>query len=561
MLYYFIMIKTNQFALGVLALLLSGAGQIKADSLTLKITKKYLNLPVSHQIDRNVLSMKVDGKTERKFDIRLAADKPDYWVFCDMSEYKNKDVTIVYPGPDGTLNQLYQDNEIAGKDSLYNEQNRPQFHFSSRRGWNNDPNGLLYYEGEYHLFYQHNPYEREWGNMHWGHAVSRDLIHWEELPVALYPDEHGTMFSGSVVVDYTNTAGFNKGDTPALVAIYTADNPEKEIQCIAYSLDKGRSWKKYSKNPVIDSKAKWNSKDTRDPKVFWHKPTNRWVLVLNERDGHSIYNSDNLKDWTFESHITGFWECPELFELAVDGKGNTTRWVMYGASGTYMIGSFDGKKFTPESGKHYFLTGASYAAQTFTNIPESDGRRIQIGWGRIQAKDMPFNMLMLLPVELSLHTTNNGIRMYSKPVTELNQLEKEVQQWRNLTIDQANNYLKPYADESCMRIKTKLKLSHATSAGLKLFGQSLVDYDMNFNLVNGVFYSPDDFTSMEIEADIIIDKTSVEVFIDGGAYSYSFERKADMNNTNGFQFFGNNIEVLDLKICTMKSIWNVGLQK
>ena len=505
--------------------------------------------------------MKVDGKTERKFDIRLAADKPDYWVFCDMSEYKNKDVTIVYPGPDGTLNQLYQDNEIAGKDSLYKEQNRPQFHFSSRRGWNNDPNGLLYYEGEYHLFYQHNPYEREWGNMHWGHAVSRDLIHWEELPVALYPDEHGTMFSGSVVVDYTNTAGFNKGDTPALVAIYTADNPEKEIQCIAYSLDKGRSWKKYSKNPVIDSKAKWNSKDTRDPKVFWHKPTNKWVMVLNERDGHSIYNSDNLKDWTFESHITGFWECPELFELAVDGKGNTTRWVMYGASGTYMIGSFDGKKFTPESGKHYFLTGASYAAQTFTNIPESDGRRIQIGWGRIQAKDMPFNMLMLLPVELSLHTTNNGIRMYSKPVTELDQLEKEVQQWRNLTIDQANNYLKPYADEPCMRIKTKLKLSHATSAGLKLFGQSLVDYDMNFNLVNGAFYSPDDFTSMEIMADIIIDKTSVEVFIDGGAYSYSFERKADMNNTNGFQFFGNNIEVLDLKICTMKSIWNVGLQK
>lgn len=553
------MIKSSHCALCVLAFLLGGASTVKADSLTLKITKKYLNFPVSHQIDRKAMSIKVDGKTERMFDIRLATGKPDYWVFCDMSEFQNKNVTIEYPTTDGRLNQLYQDNEIAGKDSLYKEQNRPQFHFSSRRGWNNDPNGLLYYEGEYHLFYQHNPYEREWGNMHWGHAVSRDLIHWEELPIALYPDEHGTMFSGSVVVDYNNTAGFNKGNSPALVAIYTADNAEKQIQCIAYSHDKGRTWKKYAKNPVIDSKAKWNSKDTRDPKVFWHKPINKWVMVLNERDGHSIYNSDNLKDWTFESHITGFWECPELFELAVNGNPDNTRWVMYGASGSYMVGSFDGKKFTPETGKHYFLTGSSYAAQTFTNIPEADGRRIQIGWGRIQAKDMPFNMLMLLPVELSLHSTKNGIRMYSKPVKEVDQLEGQVLQRHNLTIEEANNSLMPFANEPCMRIKTKFRLSHATSAGLKLFGQSLIDYDMNFNLVNGVFYSPDDCTSMEIEADIIIDKTSVEVFIDGGAYSYSFERKADPNNTSGFQFFGNNIEVLDLRVCKMNSIWNTNL--
>ncbi|HNU38447.1 MAG TPA: 2,6-beta-D-fructofuranosidase, partial [Macellibacteroides fermentans] len=171
----------------------------------------------------------------------------------------------------------------------------------------------------------------------------------------------------------------------------------------------------------------------------------------------------------------------------------------------------------------------------------------------------PFNMLMLLPVELSLHSTKNGIRMYSKPVKEVDQLEGQVLQKHNLTIEEANNSLMPFANEPCMRIKTKFRLSHATSAGLKLFGQSLVDYDMNFNLVNGVFYSPDDCTSMEIEADIIIDKTSVEVFIDGGAYSYSFERKADPNNTSGFQFFGNNIEVLDLRVCKMNSIWNTNL--
>ena len=439
--------------------------------------------------------------------------------------------------------------------SLYKETNRPQIHYTQRRGWNNDPNGLLYYDGEYHLFYQHNPYKRDWGNMHWGHAVSNDLIHWEELPIALYPDEHGTMFSGSAVIDYDNTSGFGKNGIPAMVAIYTADNPEKQVQCIAYSLDKGRTWTKYKGNPVIDSKAKWNSKDTRDPKVFWHKPSGKWVMVLNERDGHSIYNSDNLKDWTFESHITGFWECPELFELPVDGNKDNTKWVMYGASGTYMLGVFDGKKFTPESGKYYYSTGSIYAAQTFTNIPESDGRRIQIGWGRISHPGMPFNGMMLFPTELSLRTTKDGIRLFSKPIDELDRLQTSVGKWRALTADKADELLRQYKDASTLRIRTTLKLSHATNAGLNLFGQSLLDYDMNYNRINGVFYSPEDMTSMEIAADIILDKTSIEVYIDDGAYSYSMERRPDLKNREGFHFFGNNIEVKEMEVYTSRSIW------
>ena len=181
------------------------------------------------------------------------------------------------------------------------------------------------------------------------------------------------------MIDYDNTAGFNKKNEPALVAAYTVDNPEKQRQCIAYSLDKGRTFTKYEGNPVIDSKAKWNSKDTRDPKVFWYAPGKHWVMVLNERDGHSIYNSADLKNWEYKSHVTGFWECPELFELPVDGDKNHTKWVMYGASGTYMLGSFDGQTFTPEAGKYYYYTGSMYAAQTYSNIPASDGRRIQIG--------------------------------------------------------------------------------------------------------------------------------------------------------------------------------------
>lgn len=542
--------------LAILTLLAASAGTMHAEDITMKITKNYLNLPVSHQKERAVMTMNVGGQPVRSFDIRLAKSQPDYWVFCDVSAYKGKEITLSYPGAQTGLGKVYQADEIAGQDSLYKETNRPQIHYTQRRGWNNDPNGLIWYEGEYHLFYQHNPYEREWGNMHWGHAVSTDLIHWKELPEALYPDEHGTMFSGSAVIDYENTAGFNQGNTPAMVAIYTADNPEKQIQCLAYSLDKGRTWTKYAGNPVIDSKAKWNSKDTRDPKVFWHAPSGQWVMVLNERDGHSIYNSSDLKNWTYQSHVTGFWECPELFELPVDGDPKHTKWVMYGASGTYMIGAFDGKTFTPEAGKYYYTTGSIYAAQTFTNIPSSDGRRIQIGWGRISHPGMSFNGTMLLPTVLTLRTTKEGIRLFSEPVKELDTLQTLKGQWTALDAAKATQLLQPYNQEASLRIRTTLKLSHATSAGLNLFGQSLLDYDMNGNRVNGVFYSPEDRTSMEISVDIILDKTSVEVFVDGGAYSYSMERKANPENKEGFLFWGNNIEVKNLEVYTLRSIWN-----
>lgn len=527
---------------------------VSAEDITIKITKQYLNIPVSHQEDRKRMTFETGGKEERNFVVRLAFSTPDYWVFCDVSSLKGKKLTISYPGEKTGLDKIYQDDKIAGQDSLYKESNRPRFHFTQKRGWNNDPNGLIFYEGEYHLFFQHNPYEREWENMHWGHAVSKDLVHWEELPVALYPDKIGTVFSGTTVIDYANTSGFGKKDQPAMVAFYTAASPEKQVQCVAYSLDKGRTWTKYEKNPVIDSKEKWNSTDTRDPKVFWHTPTASWVMALNERDGHSIYTSADLKEWTYQSHTTGFWECPELFELSVDGNPDNTKWVMYGASGTYMLGDFDGKAFTPETGKFCFTSGAIYAAQTFNNIPASDGRRIQIGWARISHPGMPFNGTMTLPTELTLRTTPNGIRLFSVPVREVDQLEQPGKEAFALTADEASRMLEAYEKEGSMRIRTTIKLSHATSAGLSLFGQNLIDYDMNSNLVNGRFYSPQDMTSMEISADILIDRTSVEVFIDNGAYSYYMERRPH-HAGEGFRFWGNNIEVKHLKINPMKSIW------
>jgi len=539
----------------VLLLLVSSCLSMYSNNIEIKVSKKYLNIPVSHKIDRARMTIDVNGVEERSFVIRLATEEPDYWVFCDVSEFKGKTIKINYEGNNAGLSKIYQDDKIEGEDGIYKEVNRPQFHFTTKRGWINDPNGLIYHDGEYHLYYQYNPYEREWENMHWGHAVSKDLIHWEELPIALYPDQHGTMYSGSAVIDYNNTAGYNKEDTPAMIAIYTAAAPDRQVQCIAYSLDKGRTFTKYDKNPIIDSKEIWNTVDTRDPKVFWYEPGNHWVMALNERDGHSIYTSDNLKDWKYESHITGFWECPELFELPVDGDPNNTKWVMYGATGTYMLGSFDGKTFTPEAGKYYYTRGSIYAAQTFTNIPDSDGRRIQIGWGRVSHPDMPFNGMMLLPTELTLHTTKEGVRMFNNPVKETEQLFTPVNKWSSMTSGEANDKLKEFYNADVLRIKTTFKLSHATSAGINLFGQHLIDYDMNGNTINGVFYSPEDRTSMELTADIYIDKTSIEVFIDGGAYSYSMEYRPHNGNTEGFHFWGNNIEVKNLEVFTVKSIW------
>lgn len=527
---------------------------LHAEEIRIEINKKYLNIPVSHQVDRKTMTIKVDGKEEQSFLVRLADDEPDYWVFCDLSAYKGKTITISYDAAAESLNKMFQDDRIVDQDKLYQEENRPQFHFTTRRGWINDPNGLIYHDGEYHLFYQHNPYEREWENMHWGHAVSKDLIHWEELPDALYPDELGGMFSGSAVMDWDNTAGFNQGSKPAMVAAYTAAGRDKQVQCVAYSNDNGRTFTKFEGNPLIDSKHIWNSQDTRDPKVFWYKPGNHWVMVLNERDGHSIYTSANLKQWQYESHTTGFWECPELFELPVDGDPGHSKWVMYGASGTYMLGSFDGKMFTPEHGKFQYTTGAIYAAQTYTDAP--DGRRIQVGWGRISHPGMPFNGMMLLPTELSLRTTKNGVRLFSNPIAEVDLLTGSTQKFtKEMSGDEANEAINRYRDEDLLRVSFTLSLSHATSAGIDFKGQNLIDYDMNSNTINGMFYSPEDMTSMELSAVMYIDKTSVEIFFDDGVFSRSFERRTNDEN-KGFHFWGNNITVKDLSVSTLKSIWN-----
>ncbi|NEC86213.1 GH32 C-terminal domain-containing protein [Streptomyces sp. SID12501] len=271
---------------------------------------------------------------------------------------------------------------VAADTPTYTETYRPQFHFTPEKNWMNDPNGLVYYKGEYHLFYQYNPNGNSWGDMSWGHAVSRDLVHWEELPLALSHDDEEMVFSGSAVVDWKNTTGFGTKKNPPMVAIYTSAYKDggKQAQSLAYSTDRGRTWTKYQGNPVIDI----GSNNFRDPKVQWYAPTKSWLMTVSLSAEHKVqfYSSKNLKDWKLQSEFGpagatgGVWECPDLFPLAVDGDKNNIKWVLVvninpggiaGGSGSqYFIGDFDGKKFTADD-------KGTYTPPTGTVVQDFEG--------------------------------------------------------------------------------------------------------------------------------------------------------------------------------------------
>ena len=347
--------------------------------------------------------------------------------------------------------------EGATLTDYYAEPYRPQFHFSPSESWMNDPNGMVYYEGEYHLFYQYYPDSTVWGPMHWGHAISTDLVHWEHQPIALYPDSLGWIFSGSAVVDWENTSGLGTKNNPPLVAIYTYHSMEVEktgrddfqTQGIAYSLDKGRSWTKYAGNPVLRNPG---MRDFRDPKVMWYEREQKWIMTLAVKDHISFYSSPDLIHWGFESDFGdglgahgGVWECPDLFPLE-EGSSGEQKWVLLvsinsggpnGGSGTqYFIGDFDGKAFHLSEKFAFAGPGEvvwldygtdNYAGVTWSDIPSDDNRRIFIGWmSNWQYAQVvpthPWRSAMTLPRELRLVQRHGVFELQSLPVEEVNQL-------------------------------------------------------------------------------------------------------------------------------------------
>ena len=442
--------------------------------------------------------------------------------------------------------------------SVYHEPFRPQLHFSPKEKWTNDPNGLVYFQSTWHLFFQYYPGDIIWGPMHWGHATSKDLVHWRQQPVALYPDSLGYIFSGSAVVDSNNTSGFGKKGRIPLVAIFTQHDPVGEKngsntfqnQSIAYSLDNGRTWTKYIGNPVLKNPG---ITDFRDPNVCWYRPGKKWIMTLATKDRVTFYASADLKSWKKQSEFGqdlgahgGVWECPDLFPLRL---GKATYWVLLvstnpggpnGGSGTqYFIGQFDGKKFYPADNTVRWIDYGpdDYAGITWNNTGE---RKVFLGWmsNWTYASQLPtttWRNAMTLPRELSLRRLDGGIYLCSAPVKELKSLAGVSKVLKEVTIDSITD-LSSRVDCSSGLYKLTLK-----GTGLKDFfitfsnvkgEQMVVGYELASNRwyidrsLSGVtdfnhefprkYFAPRPSAAGEWDLTIVMDASSLELFADKG---------------------------------------------
>jgi len=520
------------------------------------LASPYLNLPVRTGAPKRRMSVSIDGSVVREFEIELADGTPDFWAFLGVAAWKGKTAELrvdQLPEDSAGLKSVEQGDRFKDVGDTYHEKLRPQFHFSPRVGWTNDPNGLVFYKGEYHLFFQHNPYGWAWGNMHWGHAVSTDLVHWQQLPIAIYPKRYGDWaFSGSAVVDSQNTAGFKSGDEDPLVAAFTSTG---RGECIAFSNDRGRTWSEFGGNPVVKHSG-------RDPRVLWHAPTKKWVMaVYDEVDktrNIAFYTSPDLKTWEFASRIEGFYECPDLFELPVDGDPKNARWVLTAASSEYRIGQFDGKTFTPETPKLPGQRGnALYAAQTYSNIPDTDGRRIQVGWGQVAAKGMPFNQMMCFPCELTLHTTPDSIRMYWQPVREIENIRQASRTWQTLSLKEGETPLADFKAE-LVDLSGDFVPGEVAEVGFRIRGTE-IRYDMkDKELLCGDRMAPLLPIDGHVRLRVLVDRTSLEIFgNDGAVYMPMSAVPAGADKSLAVYARGNGATV-ELKADELKSIWDGG---
>jgi sucrose-6-phosphate hydrolase SacC (GH32 family) len=536
----------------------------------LKIQRRYINFLIGGGMHpgETCINLLVGGKVVRTAtgpnDQPGGSEQLD-WYTWDVGDLADKEAVIEIvdkaTGGWGHINadQIVQSDtrkvEPFKPEPVYHERYRPQFHFTPMKNWTNDPNGLVFYKGEYHLFFQHNPTGINWGNMTWGHAVSPDLVHWKQLDNAIEPDRLGTIFSGSAVVDWDNTAGFQTGDEKVIVCIYTsAGNPF--TQSIAYSNDCGRTWKKYEKNPVLKHIIGGN----RDPKVFWHAPTKKWAMALYlDGDRYALFTSPNLKEWTKLSDVapSGGSECPDIFELAVDGNSKNTKWVFWAGNGNYLIGVFDGTTFTKEAGPFRFEHGNNYyAAQSYSDIPKEDGRRIQIAWmagGKYPR--MPFNQQMSFPSVLTLRTFPEGIRMCRQPVKEIENIHGKQHTWNNLTLKAGDNPLKDISGD-LFDIRAEFEPGEAVEVSFTIRGTPVV-YDVKKKLVIFLGKTANlEPVDGKVKLQILVDRSSIEVIGNDGKMSMSscFLPPSD-NKKLALGAKGGTAQVKSLEVWELKSAW------
>jgi fructan beta-fructosidase len=468
---------------------------------------------------------------------------------------------------------------------------RSAYHFTPPKNWCNDPNGMVYYADEYHLFYQYNPQGAKWGNMSWGHAVSRDLTHWEHLPVALFPDSLGTIFSGSAVVDENNTAGFQTGEEKTLLAFYTYNKDGYgQTQALAYSADKGRTWTKYAQNPVL--RPDGDKPDFRDPKVLWYAPENKWVMALAVGSVIEFYSSKNAKDWTYDSAFgdgygnhDGVWECPDLFET--DGKWvlivNNSRNNENGgrASATqYFVGNFDGKNFTSESpvqneaARWLDWGNEHYALVTWSNAPGN--RKTGIAWMNNweYANEIPtekFRGVMSVPRELTLVQENGKYLLKNYPVKEIESLRGDEEIFSGVKITD-NHIVKNLPASGAYELLLDIKKQSARKFGFTLENSKdekvviTLDFENNTFSVDktksGITDFSDKFPTVTVAPVVakdvyrlraLVDKCSIECFLDEGEMSMTnLVFPNESYRTIDFFVENGESEISNLKIISIK---------
>jgi fructan beta-fructosidase len=528
------------------------------------VKQRWLSFPVKNEAKMREVTVSAGGRIVRPLEMELADGEPDWWAPLDVSAWRGQTITVAakkMPEDSRVLEQLRQSDEYPAGDNLYSEKQRPQFHFSARRGWLNDPNGMAFFNGEYHLFFQHSPFSWNGSLKHWGQAVSKDLVHWEELGDVIDPDQLGSIWSGSGVVDRKNASGFGKDGKPPLVLAYTAAGPQF-TQCLAYSVD-GRNVLKYEGNPVIKQVTHGN----RDPKIIWHEPTQRWVLVLYvELSGrkHTVhfFTSPNLRDWTLASIAEGgtdrdsyLYECPDFFELPIDGDPSKKRWVISGANTEYAIGTFDGVKFTAETAKLPGHRGRGYyAPQTFSDEPK--GRRIQIGWLHTATRGMPFNQSMSIPLELSLVSTSEGTRLACNPAKELEGLRARTHDIPLSTAREGEaNPLSDIKGE-LFDILAEFSPGDAAELAFNVRGIPVVFDAKKQELVVNGHRAPAPLRGGKQRLRIYVDRTCLEVFAsDGLTYLPMPINFKSEEKTLSFEVRGGSAAFTRLAVHELRSIW------
>ena len=494
-------------------------------SRQIAISKAYLLLPVAPSAPKSVVEVWDNGGRICQFNATLATASTDsilYWASLDTRPFRGHTITLnVSSLTDEGFAMIQQSDFIPGREAVGSETYRPKFHFTCETGWNNDPNGLLYHNGEWHMFCQNNPYGTGWDNMSWYHAVSRDLMNWDTLPLAIHsPSLSDMAFSGGGAVDSANSAGWKTNANDVLIATWASTG---RGQCVSYSTDNGRTFTEYSGNPVVTQHG------DRDPKPIWYEYTGNeppeaiinppstglnghWVMVVYG-NGAEFHVSPDLKTWQYVGSYGDLFECPEFFPLPVDGNVSSNKWVLFGGNAQYEIGSFNGRMFTPDAGgKQILHHGPFYASQVFSNGPA--GRRVQVGWMQLSPPaGATYNQMMSLPMELSLRTTTDGVRMFAEPVAEISSVYGNSHAVSNVALSASTSSEIP-TQGKYFDIAAEFEPGTATRVGLLAGGNQVASYDVSSHLLNGSYaLSP---VNGRIALRVVIDEGIMETFANHG---------------------------------------------